>query len=137
MQISNFSADIQTTLFVHLIIIKYLALGQVSRALSFSQTYSNLPYFNHALEIMLHKALDDYSDNCNETSTLNLKTSIKFINQFPRSLEIIVNCARKSEMAIWKEFFEFVGDPKDLYHVNFSNIRGHCKQRRITLPLHI
>ena len=68
MQISTFSADIQTSLFVHLIIIKFLALGQVSRALSFSQTYSNLAYFNHALEIMLHKALEDYSDNANETS---------------------------------------------------------------------
>ena len=68
MQISNFSADIQTSLFVHLIIIKFLALGQMSRALSFSQTYSSLAYFNHALEIMLHKALEDYSDNVNETS---------------------------------------------------------------------
>jgi hypothetical protein len=46
-----------------------------------------------------------------------LPTAIQFVNQFPRSLEIIVNCARKSEMALWSYFFSIAGDPKLLYQV--------------------
>jgi hypothetical protein len=59
MSISQFLIDIKTHLFVHLIIKQYLLRGQSSQALKFSSTYQQLGYFNHALEIMLHVALEE------------------------------------------------------------------------------
>ena len=62
LEISQFGTEIKTHLFVHLIIQNYLIRGQTSRALSFSRTYEHLGYFNHALEMMLHSALEHDSE---------------------------------------------------------------------------
>ncbi|KAJ3373523.1 hypothetical protein HDU91_006466 [Kappamyces sp. JEL0680] len=62
LEISQFGTEIKTHLFVHLIIENFLTRGQTARALSFSRTYQNLGYFNHALEMMLHDALEHDSD---------------------------------------------------------------------------
>lgn len=115
LNISQFGPEIKTHLFVHLILESFLVRGQTARALSFSRTYQNLGYFNHALEMMLHDALDRDSDKNPDSDQLQLPLIIQFVNQFPRSLEIMVNCARKSEMALWGYFFSIAGDPKELY----------------------
>jgi hypothetical protein len=67
------------------------------------------------LEILLHNALEADSDLPEDHKESALPNILMFVKQFPRSLEIIVNCARKSEMALWRRFFYFAGDPKDLY----------------------
>jgi hypothetical protein len=113
MSISQFSIDIKAKLFVHLIIKQYLSRGLQAQALNFSSTYQYLGYFNHALEMMLHVALEEAGGHKEKNNTL--ANIIQFVYQFPRSLEIIVNCARKSEMALWSRFFAVAGDPKDLY----------------------
>lgn len=117
LEVAQFGTDIKTHLFVHLIIQNFLQNGETSNALLFSRHYENLPYFNHALEMMLHSALESDSDKSPDSPELMLPSAIEFVNQFPRSLEIIVNCARKSEMALWGYFFSIAGDPKLLYQV--------------------
>lgn len=103
-------------MFVHDIIREYLSRNQPDLALSFSKTYENLAYFGHSLEILLHNALEALSDSdLPEENESALRNILMFVRKFPKSLEIIVNCARKSEMALWKKFFSFAGDPKVLY----------------------
>lgn len=59
LEISHFHIDIKTHLFVHLLIKQFLIMNQHCRALSFSKAYEHLGYFNHALEMMLHVALEE------------------------------------------------------------------------------
>lgn len=129
LEISQFGTEIKTHLFVHLIIQNYLLRGRTSKALAFSKAYEHLDYFNHALEMMLHGALEHDSEKdisssgifiesiLTELLDLLLPAAIQFVHQYPRSLEIMVNCARKSEMALWSYFFSIAGDPKTLYQV--------------------
>lgn len=42
---------------------------------------------------------------------------IKFLDQFPHALDVIVSCARKTEVALWDYLFSVVGKPKDLFEV--------------------
>jgi len=42
---------------------------------------------------------------------------VKFLNNFPHSLDAIVGCARKTEVALWSYLFSIVGSPKDLFEV--------------------
>ena len=42
---------------------------------------------------------------------------IKFLDQFPHALDVIVSCARKTEVALWDHLFSVVGKPKDLFEV--------------------
>ncbi|KAI8901209.1 RIC1-domain-containing protein [Globomyces pollinis-pini] len=112
LSISQFNTDLKTHLFVHLIISDFLHHKNVQGALAFGKYYQHLNYFNHALEMMLHNALEEDSSIEADNALVSV---VEFINQFPKSLEIIVNCARKSEMALWPRFFSLVGDPKILY----------------------
>jgi hypothetical protein len=115
MAISQFAIDIKAKLFVHLIIKQYLQRGFHAQALNFSSGYQYLSYFNHALEMMLHVALEEDNMLPKGSQDNTLANMVQFVFQFPRSLEIIVNCARKSEMALWSRFFSIAGDPKVLY----------------------
>jgi hypothetical protein len=45
---------------------------------------------------------------------------VNLIQQFPSSLEIIVGCARKIEIALWQKLFEIAGSPYDLFNVSFN-----------------
>ena len=45
---------------------------------------------------------------------------MKFLNHFPHSLDAIVGCARKTEVALWSYLFSIVGSPKDLFEVKLK-----------------
>jgi RAB6A-GEF complex partner protein 1 len=107
-----------------------------------------LAYFGHALEVLLHQVLEDEAELsvgtghgkdamiCNatftDTVTTNMKLNgnagavlprvVKFLNHFPHALDVIVGCARKTEVALWDYLFSIVGSPKELFEVNFFTI---------------
>ncbi len=103
----------------------------------FANEYKDLSYFGHALEILLHLALEnDYTSkeqhragSLLSTFTLTylilqlpeLACVVRFLENFPLYLDIIVNCARKSEVSLWEFFFSVVGDAKLLF-----NVSGYC-----------
>jgi len=43
---------------------------------------------------------------------------IKFIKNYNQYFDIIVQCARKTEVMVWEYFFSIVGDPKILFKVS-------------------
>jgi hypothetical protein len=107
-------------LFLHHILRFHLAAGQVQEAVSFASHYQHLVFFAHALEILLHTVVE--SEAAGEDATTNgedsiLPSVIEFLDHFDAALDVVVGCARKTEMARWRRLFDIVGDPKTLFEV--------------------
>lgn len=45
----------------------------------------------------------------------SLKRVVEFLDYFPESLDVVVGCARKTEMERWGVLFAAVGQPRELY----------------------
>lgn len=58
--------------------------------------------------------LDDEASG-GETTTSLLPRVVRFLQRFPNYLEVVVQCARKSEYALWEYLFSIVGDAKNLF----------------------
>lgn len=48
---------------------------------------------------------------------------IQFLDQFPHALDVIVGCARKTEVALWEHLFSIVGNPQDLFEVRSKPVK--------------
>lgn len=114
------NAFTKTHLFVHHILRYHLGRLQVHEAVNFASHYQNLVFFSHALEILLHTVIESEAD-----SSLNslpeedlLPVTIDFLDHFDAALEVVVGCARKTEMARWRRLFDVVGSPKNLFEVS-------------------
>jgi hypothetical protein len=98
----------------------------VSEAVSFASHYQNLVFFAHALEILLHTVVEsestlDYEKDEGEADVCPdavLSTVVEFLDYFDASLDVVVGCARKTEMTRWRRLFSIVGNPKVLFEVH-------------------
>lgn len=80
-------------------------------------------YFAHSLEILLHTTVE--SETVNETDEESgngqedaiLPRVIEFLDYFEAALDVVVGCARKTEMMRWRFLFSVVGNPKTLFQV--------------------
>lgn len=100
-------------------------------ALMYARVHEKHMYFGHALEILLHHVLEEEADRQDERKaegqdevkegglsappTQMLKAVVGFIREFPDFLEVIVRCARKTEVSMWSLLFGSVGEPKLLF----------------------
>lgn len=68
---------------------------------------------------MLHRSYDKAADNYFFLPYQGavLPRVVSFLQQFPQYLDVIVSCARKTEVALWEYLFSIVGAPKDLFEV--------------------
>lgn len=48
-----------------------------------------------------------------------LPAVIEFLDHFDASLDVVVGCARKTELTRWRHLFNVVGNPKGLFEVSF------------------
>lgn len=51
-----------------------------------------------------------------------LPLAIEFLDHFDTALDVVVGCARKTEMTRWRRLFDIVGNPKSLFEVSHSYI---------------
>ncbi|KAJ7275450.1 RIC1-domain-containing protein [Mycena haematopus] len=111
-------------LFLTHILLFHLRAGQVAEAVVFASHYQNLVFFAHALEILLHTVVEsddnDDGDSHSEegdsiSSDIVLRAVVEFLDHFDVALDVVVGCARKTEMTRWKRLFNIVGNPKLLF----------------------
>ncbi|KAJ7124731.1 RIC1-domain-containing protein [Mycena crocata] len=113
-------------LFLHHILLFHLQARQVNEAVVFASHYQSLVFFAHALEILLHTVVESDDNDGEDTdrhreedesisSDVVLRTVVEFLDHFDAALDVVVGCARKTEMTRWKRLFSIVGNPKLLF----------------------
>ncbi|KAG2023126.1 hypothetical protein CC2G_000817 [Coprinopsis cinerea AmutBmut pab1-1] len=109
-------------LFLQHILLYHLGGKQIRQAVDFAENYKQLIFFSHALEILLHTVVEaDASSSGSEAESSSplaeslLPTVVEFLDYFDVSLEVVVGCARKTEMSRWRRLFDIVGNPKTLF----------------------
>ncbi|KAI4100134.1 MAG: hypothetical protein L6R37_005649 [Teloschistes peruensis] len=105
----------QTQLFLPHILQRDLSEGDSAAASILALRYQDLPYFPHALEVLLHMVLDDEVDAGLEEEKSLLASVVSFLSGFPDYLDIIVQCTRKTEVRSWRTLFRYLPPPQQLF----------------------
>lgn len=113
--------NIRTHLAIPPILHRHLVDGDTDTAHRLAASYAHLPYFAHALEILLHGALEqevakDSSDPDDASKkTTQLQVVLSFLSCYPCQLEVIVGCARKTEVRTWQTLFKHLAPIRQLF----------------------
>ncbi|KAI4700443.1 hypothetical protein J4E89_010894 [Alternaria sp. Ai002NY15] len=85
----------------------------------------HLLYFPHALEILLHEVLDEEVDTQPPPEQALLPSVLSFLSSFPRYLDIVVQCTRKTEVRSWRTLFSNLPPPEELFEESLQ--KGNLK----------
>ncbi|KAG6335629.1 hypothetical protein ID866_3465 [Astraeus odoratus] len=105
-------------LFLHHVLRYHLESVQVQEAVQLASHYQHLVFFAHALEILLHTVVESEVSAELASGELNkaaLPAVVEFLDHFDVALDVVVGCARKTEVTRWKHIFNVVGNPKNLF----------------------
>jgi len=77
------------------------------------------------LEILLHTVVESGAILDSETDSEDgeaaqdgvLPAVVEFLDHFDVALDVVVGCARKTELTRWRRLFSVVGNPKSLFEV--------------------
>ncbi|KAI9652920.1 MAG: hypothetical protein M1821_007767 [Bathelium mastoideum] len=105
----------RTHLFLPPLLRHHLAQYNSPAALHLSHQYQHLPYFAHALEILLHNVLDEEVETSPPPENAILPRVLSFLSSFPQYLDIIVQCTRKTEVRSWRTLFAHLPSPQELF----------------------
>ena len=111
---------IRTQLFLPPIIRRHLSQLDPAAASSLALRYQHLPYFSHALEILLHTVLDDEVDSPPDPESALLPPVQSFLSSFPDYLDILVQCTRKTEVRSWRTLFASLPSPQELFEASLE-----------------
>lgn len=95
-------------------------------------------FFAHCLEILLHTVVEsEAATEADESGTPDatskaLPAVIEFLDHFDVALDVVVGCARKTEVTRWRRLFDIVGNPKSLFEVRISYCSTYSHE---SLPL--
>ena len=119
-QFAFFRFSIRTQLFLPQIIQRHIARFDTSAASNLALRYQSLPYFSHALEILLHTVLDDEVDKPPDPEHAQLPAVLSFLSSFPDYLDILVQCTRKTEVRSWRTLFSHLPPPQELFEASLE-----------------
>ena len=80
-------------------------------------------FFAHGLEILLHTVVESEAvaepdeSGASNAASKTLPAVIEFLDHFEVALDVVVGCARKTEVTRWRGLFDIVGSPKSLFEV--------------------
>ncbi|KAL8770107.1 MAG: hypothetical protein Q9209_004145 [Squamulea sp. 1 TL-2023] len=115
MHFAMFRHTIRTQLFLPHILRRRLSDHDPAAASILALRYQDLPYFPHALELLLHMVLDDEVDaNLDDENSL-MPSVVSFLSSFPDYLDIVVQCTRKTEVRSWRTLFAYLPSPQRLF----------------------
>ncbi|KAJ2899915.1 WD40 repeat protein [Coemansia aciculifera] len=80
-------------------------------ALLYAACFEHYDFFPHAMEILLHSALEQQ----HRSDVLLLPRVVALLENFAKFREIVVHCARKTEAALWPLLFECLGGPESFF----------------------
>ncbi|GIZ40267.1 hypothetical protein CKM354_000361400 [Cercospora kikuchii] len=111
----------RTQLFLPQLLRYHLAEFNSPAALHLSSSYQHLPYFSHALEVLLHDVLDAEVDKPpSPPETALLPTVLSFLSSFDSYLDVVCNCTRKTELRSWKTLFSYLPPVIELFEQSLS-----------------
>ncbi|EDW95511.2 uncharacterized protein Dyak_GE19511, isoform E [Drosophila yakuba] len=107
----------KSQIYLHKVLRQLIKRNLGYSAWEMAQSCCSLPYFPHALELLLHEVLEEEATSKQPIPDAQLPSILDFIREFPVYLETIVQCARKTEIALWPYLFSMAGKPKDLFQM--------------------
>lgn len=109
--------------YLHQILRQLIRRNLGYHAWEIARSCTSLPYFPHSLELLLHEVLEEEATSKEPIPDAQLPSVIEFIMEFPVYLQTVVQCARKTEIALWPYLFSAAGKPKDLFQECMA--KGH------------
>ncbi|KAH7883853.1 RIC1-domain-containing protein [Phlebopus sp. FC_14] len=118
-------------LFLHHVLRYHLENGQVHEAVQLATHYQHLVFFAHALEILLHTVVESEASTDTDSGSVDnalsitgaLSAVVEFLDHFDVALDVVVGCARKTEVTRWRRLFSTVGNPQSLFEICLASNR--------------